>query len=130
MEGDGPTAETRRVTRDVAPADLRDLVDRPPRATVAFVEHDAVDLLPARAECSLDDHRFGVTAAAAPDLDGREVVLVLDDGPYWFELRGVSVRGTARRSAADAGRVADGLVWYRIEARRVLAWDYGRLREE
>jgi len=107
---------------------VRDLLDRPPRATAAFVDGDAVSLLPARARFSASKHLFGVSPAAAPDLADREVVLVIDDGPYWFELRGISVRGIAARVEPPSG--GGGLVWYAIEPRRVLAWDYGAIREE
>jgi hypothetical protein len=116
----------KRVIRDVDPAAVGDLRDRPPRASVAFVEGDAVDVLPATARFSLDVYQFAVLADVSPDLTHREVVLVIDDGPYWFELRGISVRGIAERLAAGAG----GLAWYAIDARRILAWDYGAIREE
>lgn len=119
----------RRVTRDVDVSAVRDLLERPPRATVAFVEAGSVDLLPARARYSAESHLFAVRDDAAPDLDQREVVLVIDDGPYWFELRGISVRGVAARSAPPAGAAAGHLIWYAIEPRRVLAWDYGAIRE-
>lgn len=123
----GSTA-VRRVTRDVEPADLRDLLEHPSRGTVAFVERGEVDVLPAGTRWTADRHLFGVMPDRALDLDAREVVLVIDDGPYWFELRGVSVRGVARRlpTGQDA---RDGLTWYAIEPRRVLAWDYGAIRE-
>lgn len=115
-----------RITRDVAPSALRDLATAPPRATVAFVER-GVELLPARARFTDDGHRFAVRSEDAPDLAGREVVVVIDDGPYWFELRGLSVRGVAARIEPEPD--AD-LAWYRVEARRVLAWDYATLREK
>jgi len=35
-----------RVTRDVEPPALRDLLEHPPRATVAFVDRDTVEILP------------------------------------------------------------------------------------
>jgi hypothetical protein len=56
-------------------------------------------------------------------------VLVIDDGRYWFQLRGVSVRGIANRIDTPAGAAAQ-LAWYAVETRRVLAWDYGAVREE
>ena len=116
-----------RVTRDVEPEALRDLVTHPPRATVAFMDDGGPELLPARARLDVTPHRFGVAADSAPDLHDREVVVVVDDGPYWFQLRGVSVRGTARRATEPAGTVAT-LAWYTLDATRVLAWDYGRVR--
>jgi Pyridoxamine 5'-phosphate oxidase len=55
----------------------------------------------------------------APDLAERNVVLISDDGPQWFRLRSLSVRGTA---------IAIGDHSYRLMPRRVVAWDYGSLR--
>jgi hypothetical protein len=106
---------------------MGDLLEDPPRATVAFVEGEYVNLLPVTARCRADRYWFGIRADASIDLEQREVVLVIDDGPYWFELRGVSVRGAARRvQALDSGA---GLTWYAVDPRRLLAWDYGTLRE-
>jgi hypothetical protein len=118
----------KNVTRAVEPLELGDLLEDPPRVAVAFVDRGAVDVLPVRVRCSPDARGFAVAAAMPPDLDGQEVVLVIDDGPYWFELRGISVRGVARR--VDAADATDHLAWYAIEPRRVLAWDYGAIREE
>jgi len=119
----GARGPTERVSRDVDPAAVADLLERPPRATVAFVNGEEVEALPARARCRDGVHGFAVRAEDAPDLDDREVVLVRDDGPYWFELRGFTVRGIARRAAAP-----DAVAWYDVEPRRVLTWDYGALR--
>lgn len=105
------------VVRDVPPGALRDLLERPARATVAFVQDGEAEVLPVRARCLSDAWSFEAYA----ELDGREVVLVVDDGPYWFQLRGVSVRGTARRLAP--GRFA-------LDPRRILAWDYGAIRDQ
>ena len=119
-----------RVTRDVAIAALRDLAEHPPRATVAFVEAGAVEVVPARARCTADTHQFGVASDTAPNLAQREVVLVVDAGANaWFGLRGFSVRGVAVHVAPPAS-AASALTWYAIEPRRILAWDYGALREE
>jgi hypothetical protein len=124
-----PDAGRHRVTRDVTVAAVRDLVERPPRATVAFADRDDVDLLPAVARVDDERYTFGICAGRAPGLEGREVVLLIDDGSYWFELRGVSVRGTATR-VDPPGDCDEDLVWYAITPRRILAWDYGAIREE
>jgi hypothetical protein len=115
----------RRVTRDVDPSALRDLLEDPPRATVAFVHGGAAAALPARFRSDGTRYLFAVTDDA-PDLAGHEVVLVVDGGPYWFQLRGLTVRGIA--GPADADR-APGLAWYAVAPRRVLAWDYGTVHE-
>lgn len=117
------------VTRDVEPSTLRDLLEHPPRATVAFIERGRVDVLPVRGRCRAETYRFGVLPALATDLENREVVLVIDDGPYFFQLRGISVRGLARRiDRAEPGET-EGLAWYVIESRRILAWNYDAMRE-
>jgi hypothetical protein len=113
-----------RVTRDVDPATMGRLLAAPPRATVAFVGPDGVELLPVKADAAAGGRRFAV-GAGDPDLDGREVVVLVDGGAYWFDLCGVSVRGPARRDAAD-GR----LVWYAVDPRRELAWSYDAIRDE
>ena len=118
----------RRITRDVDPAAVSDLLDHPPRATVAFVDGGGA-VLPARAHLDGDRRLFAVAADAAPALDRCEVVLVIDYGWYWFQLRGVSVRGIAHRVDGPTGAEAAPLAWYAVDTRRVLAWDYGAVRE-
>lgn len=120
----------KQVTRDVPVAVMRHLLAHPRRATVAFVDDAAVELLPARFRFSADAYLFGVRGGdTGIDLTNREVVLLIDDGEYWFELRGVSVRGVAMRVDPPEGE-PDRLVWHAVEPRRVLAWDYGTIREE
>jgi hypothetical protein len=123
-----PDAGTQRVTRDVEPAALRDLMEQPPRATVAFVDGEQVDAIPVRYRLSGEAHLIGVGGNMAVVLEDREVVLVIDDGAYWFELRGISVRGVASRIDPPGGDAAE-CAWYVIAPRRVLAWDYGTIRQ-
>lgn len=124
MNQDG-AAGLRRVTRDVDPDAVRDLLEHPPRATLAFTADGEVEVLPVRAVARDGVDTFGVRPERAPDLADREVVLVRDDGPYYFQLRGVTVRGVARRAPQETGE----LIWYAIEPRKVLAWDYGAMRD-
>src|SRR5262249_59552407 len=108
---------------------VEDRRGRPPRGTVAFVDRTTIDLRPAQVRCSADTYQFGVLADACDDLDGREVVLMIDDGPYWFQLRGISVRGSARHIDPPATQEHKALVRYVIEAQRILACDYAAIRE-
>jgi hypothetical protein len=129
VTGETRRRQAQRVTRDVEPSALTDMLEHPPRATVAFVDRDEVDVLPVQARFHADTFRFGVLPEVATDFEHREVVLVIDDGPYWFELRGISVRGLARRNNRAEPGETDALAWYAIEPRRILAWDYGAIRE-
>lgn len=117
------------VTRDVEPSALEDLLAHPRRATVAFIDAHRAEVVPVRARCRADSYRFGVLPEVATGLEDHEVVLVIDDGAYWFELRGLSVRGVARRLERAEPGETDALTWYVIEPRRLLAWSYRAIRE-
>ncbi|MFZ0831544.1 MAG: pyridoxamine 5'-phosphate oxidase family protein, partial [Mycobacterium sp.] len=113
------------ITRDIAPDAVADLALDPPRAALASVVDDEIFLLPV--EVTLDtpsdpaeSTRVVRVRDCAPDLGGHNVVVVADDGPQWFRLRSLTVRGTA---------AAVGDNTYRVAPRRVVAWDYGSLRE-
>ncbi len=121
----------RRVTRDVDPSHVRDLLERPPRAALAFAAHGTVELTPVLARCVDGRHLVGVPAAATRAVaEGMEGVLLIDDGFYWFELRGISVRGRLVRVQPPAGSNALATTWYEVVPGRTLAWDYAALREE
>lgn len=111
------------VTRDVTLGALRNLLERPPRASVTFLDGDGVTIVPVRLRFAGGQPLVGLPAGG-PDLAGREVVVLVDDGPWWFRLRGASFRGLARRDAE-----AEGVVWWAVAPRRILAWDYGTIRE-
>jgi hypothetical protein len=114
------------VTRDVGPADVADLVDHAPRAHLAHVEGGRPAVLPVVTQRRGQEQLVGVPAGA-PDLAGREVHVVRDDGTFWFELRALAVRGVLH--PADPGPVDEGLQWYVLDPGRTVAWDYGALRE-
>jgi len=122
------------VTRNVLPDQVGDLLHRPPRAAVTYVRDGIVEVVPVHTQTVGEEHRFwlwaGVSDCPAPgDLDGVEVVLTRDDGPYWWQLRAVNVRGVAERLGPDNGHEGTDLR-YRIATLRVVAWDYGALRDE
>ena len=125
------------VTRNVAAQALPDLLESPPRAAVTYVRDGVVDLVPVRAR-TLGEEQFFAVSCRAPgdpadpgDLDGAEVVLTRDDGPYWWQLRAINVRGVAERlGTGPDGRADPGARWYRLTVRSVVAWDYGAMREQ
>jgi hypothetical protein len=60
---------------------------------------------------------------------GELVKLLIDDGRWFFELRGLWVRG--RTAAADQvpDSAAGSLALLELAPEKVVAWDYGTLRE-
>ena len=114
------------ITRDVEVSAVADLALAPPRAALAATVRDEIQLLPIRLSVTDPAHpasspRTVQVPNSTPDLDDRNVVVVADDGPQWFRLRSLTVRGTA---------IATGDRSYRVMPQRVVAWDYGSLRYE
>ena len=112
------------ITRDVEATAVADLALAPPRAALAATVDDEICLLPI--SLSVDDladpassPRMVQVPDGTPDLAGRTVVVIADDGPQWFRLRSLTVRATA---------IALGDGTYRLVPKRIVAWDYGALR--
>jgi hypothetical protein len=119
-----------RVTRDVDPGRVRDLLERAPRACVAFAGDGGPVCLPAILIWREGRFLVGVLDDDLPrPAPGQEAVLLVDEGIQWFDLRAVYVRGRASPSDPPAGAPRHHR-WFEIVADRTVAWDYGQLREE
>ncbi|WP_197503916.1 pyridoxamine 5'-phosphate oxidase family protein [Mycobacterium sp. 852002-30065_SCH5024008] len=112
------------ITRDVEAVAVADLALSPPRVAVAVTVDGEILVLPANV--NLDEPvdpawstRIVQVPDGSPDLADRNVVVVADDGPQWFRLRSLTIRGTAQ---------AMGDRTYRVAPERIVAWDYGSLR--
>jgi pyridoxamine 5'-phosphate oxidase-like protein len=113
------------ITRDVEASAVADLALSPPRAALATFGDGELVVLPVSVDLEepadpATSPRIVRVPEGGPDLAGRNVVVVADDGPQWFRLRSLTVRGTAE--------VVDPST-YRVVPTRVVAWDYGSLRE-
>jgi Pyridoxamine 5'-phosphate oxidase len=113
------------ITRDVEASAVADLALAPPRAALAACVDDEIQLLPIglNVEDPADpasSPRSVRVPTGTPDLGDRNVVVIADDGPQWFRLRSLTIRGTA---------IAVGDRSYRVTPKRVVAWDYGSLRD-
>jgi Pyridoxamine 5'-phosphate oxidase len=116
---------TQVMTRDVEASAVADLALSPPRAALAATVDDEILMLPVSVTLAepLDpasSPRIVQVPADNPDLAGRDVVVIADDGPQWFRLRSLTLRGVAE---------AVGDCTYRVVPERIVAWDYGSLRE-
>jgi len=104
---------------------VADLALSPPRAALAATVDDEILVLPVSVTLvepvdPASSPRIVQVPADNPDLAGRNVVVIVDDGPQWFRLRSLTVRGVAE---------AVGDCTYRVVPERIMAWDYGSLRE-
>lgn len=113
------------IIRDVEASAIADLAVSPPRAALATFGDDELVVLPVTValEEPVDpamSPRIVRVPEGGPELSNRNVVVIADDGPQWFRLRSLTVRGIAE----PLGQCA-----YRVVPRRIVAWDYGSLRE-
>ncbi len=66
--------------------------------------------------------------AARRITDDAEVVLLIDEGFQFFDLRAIYVRGHVQLCDVAAS-ADDDRVWARLQPTRILAWDYASIRE-
>ncbi len=119
----------KRVTRNIDPGSARDLLARVPRACICF----ACDHGPQAQTIVLmwQDGRY--LADIPEDADrrpssGQEVVLLIDEGVHYFDLRAIYIRGRVKPTEAPRGAPA-GHTWLEVVPLKTVAWDYGMLRE-
>ncbi len=119
----------KRVTRDIDPSAVQDLLERVPRACISFACDRGPQAQPV--VLVLDDgcYLVGIPKDADPQpRSGQEVVLLIDEGIHFFDLRAIYIRGHV--SPAEAPRDGSaGHTWFEVVPLKTVAWDYGTLRE-
>ena len=119
----------RPVTRDIDPAQARDLLERVPRAALALAGPHGALAQPVRLVARAGRLWVGLAPqTGARPSPGQEVVLLVDEGVHWFELRAIYIRGHAQPAPAPAGAGAER-DWFEVTPLKTRAWDYGSLRE-
>jgi hypothetical protein len=117
------------VTRNIDPAVARDLLERVPRACINFASAEGPQAQPVLVNYQNDRCLVGVpqTERFSPEV-GQEVVLLVDEGVYYFDLRAIYIRGTIQPTAALPG-LAAGHTWFEVVPVKTVAWDYGTMHE-
>jgi hypothetical protein len=119
----------KHVTKRVKPEAVRDLLDRVPRATLAFNDHDAVAALPVAFRFHGGRYWVGLSRSTTAPQPAAPVTLVIDEGWYWFDLRGIYLRGNIAPAEPPPGG-ASTLDWFELTPVMVSAWEYATLHEE
>ena len=119
----------KQVTRNIDPDSARDLLERVPRACIAFARDDAPQTQPVALVWRNDRYFVGVpqTADHRPDTN-QEVVLLVDEGIYFFDLRAIYIRGQVQPAESPTDAPA-GYSWFELTPLKTVAWDYGTLHE-
>ncbi len=115
------------VTNRIPLEEASDLLTRPGRACLSFVVDGRAHIEPGVVRHGDGRFLIGLAHDAAQPDPAAEVVLVVDEGVLFFDLRAVYVRGAAS-TAEDAGDTDH--TWYEVTPELVSCWDYGRLRAD
>ena len=74
------------------------------------------------------DGRYLVGLTRDMEPPSGRVKLLIDDGPWYFDLRGVWARGPL--TPCEPPAVAPGdRAWFELTPQKAVAWHYGRMRE-
>ena len=120
----------RVITRTATLDDLRDLLDRPPRAYLAFDDHEAIAAAPVTFRF-IDGHylvRLDESAGARPG-PGDSAMLLVDDGHYSLQLRGLRIRGRLAESGEMLPPPVASTGWLELLPEKIICWDYGSMRK-
>lgn len=111
---------------------MRELLEAAPRANIAFRRGDAVEASPVAFRFRAGRYWIGAPRTdAGPVLRAGEVVkLLVDDGRWFFDLRGLWARGRTTPAPADQvpEDASSSLAWFEVVPDKVVAWHYGTLR--
>ena len=119
----------KQITRNIDLNSAHDLLERIPRACIAFAHVDGPQAQPVT--LMWRDNRYFVGLPETVDRplgSGQEVVLLVDEGVYFFDLRALYIRGSVQSAEAPTGASA-GHSWFELIPLKTVAWDYGTLHE-
>ncbi len=108
---------------------MQDILERAPRACLSFSSDGGPRALPVGFLWREGRYLVNIPGnAASQPASGQEVVLLVDEGIYLFDLRAFYIRGQAQPVEAPEG-AREGPTWLEVSPLKVVAWDYGKLRE-
>jgi len=120
----------KRITNAVDPERMQDLLERVPRACMAFNNAGIVELEPV--EFRLQEGRcwIGMSGESGPAPGPHETVkLLIDEGMYYFDMRGIWIRGRAVFSEECPEGGSPALNWFQLDPEKLVAWDFGAMRD-
>jgi hypothetical protein len=118
-----------RIIRDIDPDSARDLLERVPRACISFACEHGPQVEPVMLVWHEGRYLVGLPLELErqPGVD-QEVVLLVDEGIFFFDLRAIYIRGRIGQAQVPRGAPA-GHIWFEVVPFKTVAWDYATLRE-
>ncbi|CAG0930042.1 hypothetical protein PLCT1_01249 [Planctomycetaceae bacterium] len=117
----------KHITRDIDPIEAQDLLERVPRASLAWANDSGPCAQPIAFVWRDGRYLVGLLTTIGLQVD-QEVVLLIDEGVQFFDLRAIYLRGRVRPIDPPANASADR-AWFEVIPIKTVAWDYGTLHE-
>ena len=119
----------KQITRNIDLNSAHDLLKRVPRACIAFAHDSGPQAQPVALVWQDNRYFVGIPETVDHQLgSGQEVVLLVDEGIYFYDLRAIYIRGNVQRAEAPTA-THPGHFWYELVPTKTVAWDYGTLHE-
>ena len=120
----------KRVTRNIDPGSARDLLECVPRACLCFASDHGPQAGPIVLVWHDGRYLAGLPRKAEQrPSSGQEVVLLIDEGVHFFDLRALYIRGQVKQASAPPEAPVADCTWVEVVPLKTVAWDYGALRE-
>jgi hypothetical protein len=121
----------RRITNAVDPERMQELLERVPRACVAFNNAGIVELVPVEFRFQAGRYWIGMSEGGSEPAPGpgEPMKLLIDEGMYYFDMRGIWIRGRALFSEERPEGGSAELSWLQLVPEKFVAWDFGAMRE-
>jgi len=119
----------KRVTRNIELDGACDLLERAPRVCIAFACEQGPQAQPVVLVWHDSRYIVGIPEHAEQrPSESQEVVLLVDEGVHFFDLRAIYIRGQVQGAETPRGAPA-GHTWFELIPLKLVAWDYGMLHE-
>ncbi len=121
----------KRISRAAGPDELKDLLEHPPRASIAFNNEGVVEATPVAFRFRDEQYWVGIRRSdisSMPRADDR-VRLLIDEGRYHTELRGMWIRGRILPAGHRPEDASGNVDWFEVLPEKVVGWNYGAMQE-
>ena len=121
----------KRTTHAVDPEKMRDILERVPRACVAFNNAGIIEVVPAEFRFQNGLYWIGMSGAGSEPIPGPDapMKLLIDEGTSYFDMRGIWIGGRALFSEERPEGGSPVLNWFQLVPGKFVAWDFGAMRE-
>jgi hypothetical protein len=119
----------RPISHAVEPEEMRDLLERPPRACIVWVTAGIAEVEPVELRFQEGRYWIGVSPDGSAPGPNEPLKLLVDEGMSYFDMRGIWIGGRTAFSEERPEDASPALNWFELAPENSLAWDFGAIRD-